>query len=79
MNVPKMKPGGECEFWLTLNKPRHSLTERSCPDSETTTGKEAARVATARKQVGLDAGVLTVGSHEDGTPASQKHSPRVLA
>lgn len=58
-NVPKMKPGGECEFWLTLNKARHSLTERAAPDCETTQGKEAAKVATARRQVATDARILT--------------------
>jgi KaiC/GvpD/RAD55 family RecA-like ATPase len=57
--VPKMKPGGECEFWLALNKARHSLSERGCPDSESTTGKETAKVAKARKQVAEDVRVLT--------------------
>jgi len=57
-NVPKMKPGGECQFWLSLNKARHSLSERGQPESESPRGKEAAKVASARKQVGQDANVL---------------------
>ena len=59
VNVPKMKPGGDCEFWLTLNKARHSLVERSQPESETPRGREASKVDAARRQVEADARVLT--------------------